>query len=90
MIRFDLEITASKSNKEPLAYWLSYSSMTVRMTKCMHELLCRKGSGESIPDDCNLNVLCPILNLTVCVNHRRLRLLNMSYKLSSRDEYETL
>ncbi|XP_049306066.1 LINE-1 retrotransposable element ORF2 protein isoform X2 [Bactrocera dorsalis] len=52
----------------------------------MHQLLCKIWSDESMPNDWNLSVLCPIHKKgdpTICANYRGISLLNIAYKVLS-------
>jgi len=56
------------------------------LIKCMHELLCKIWSQESMPSDWSLSVLCPVLkkgDATNCANYRGISLLNIAYKILS-------
>ncbi|XP_054089770.1 LINE-1 retrotransposable element ORF2 protein isoform X1 [Zeugodacus cucurbitae] len=56
------------------------------LIRCMHQLLCRIWSEESMSGDWNLSVLCPIHKKgdpTICANYRGISLLNIAYKVLS-------
>ena len=52
----------------------------------MHQLICKIWLAESMPDDWNLSVLCPVLKKgdpTICTNYRGISLLTIAYKVLS-------
>ena len=54
--------------------------------RSMHQLHCKIWSDESMPNDWNLSVLCPIHKKgdpTICANYRGISLLNIAYKVLS-------
>ncbi|XP_049315624.1 uncharacterized protein LOC125779109 [Bactrocera dorsalis] len=56
------------------------------LIRSMHQLLCKIWSDESMPNDWNLSVLCPIHKKgdpTICANYRGISLLNIAYKVLS-------
>ena len=53
---------------------------------CMHQLISKIWLAESMPDDWNLSVLCPILKKgdpTICANYRGISLISIAYKVLS-------
>ncbi|XP_060665548.1 uncharacterized protein LOC132797786 [Drosophila nasuta] len=56
------------------------------LIRCMHQLFCRIWLEESMPNDWNLSVLCPVLKKgdpTICTNYRGISLIAISYKVLS-------
>jgi len=56
------------------------------LVDCMHDLLCKIWSQESMPSDWSLSVLCPVLkkgDATNCANYRGISLLSIAYKILS-------
>ncbi|XP_050745358.1 uncharacterized protein LOC127011601 [Drosophila biarmipes] len=56
------------------------------LIRCMHQLLCRIWLEESMSNDWNLSVLCPVLKKgdpTICVNYRGISLITISHKVLS-------
>ncbi|XP_049316314.1 potassium voltage-gated channel protein Shal isoform X2 [Bactrocera dorsalis] len=56
------------------------------LIRSMHQLLCKIWSDESMPNDWNLSVLCPIHKKgdpTICANYRGIILLNIAYMVLS-------
>ncbi|XP_062141893.1 uncharacterized protein LOC133849871 [Drosophila sulfurigaster albostrigata] len=52
----------------------------------MHQLFCKIWLEESMPNDWNLSVLCPVLKKgdpTICTNYRGINLIAISYKVLS-------
>ena len=58
----------------------------VELIRCMHQLISKIWLAESMPNDWNLSVLCPILKKgdpTICANYRGISLISIAYKVLS-------
>ncbi|XP_060665808.1 uncharacterized protein LOC132798106, partial [Drosophila nasuta] len=56
------------------------------LIRCMHQLFCKIWVEDSMPNDWNLSVLCPVLKKgdpTICTNYRGISLIAISYKVLS-------
>ncbi|XP_062137632.1 uncharacterized protein LOC133846936 [Drosophila sulfurigaster albostrigata] len=56
------------------------------LIRCMHQLFCKIWLEESMPNDWNLSVLCPVLKKgdpTISTNYRGISLIAISYKVLS-------
>ncbi|XP_049304006.1 uncharacterized protein LOC125776321 [Bactrocera dorsalis] len=84
-----IAITRLKNNKAAGADGLPaelFKHGGEELIRSMHQLLCRIWSDESMPNDWNLSVLCPIHKKgdpTICANYRGISLLNIAYKVLS-------
>ena len=82
-----IAITRLKNNKAAGADGLPaelFKHGGEELVRCMHQLLCKIWSDESMPADWNLSVLCPIHKKgdpAICANYRGISLLNIAYKV---------